>query len=143
MDDAGSDLWDVTTVRVLMTSLRNDVARSVRDALEELVTAEKGEKEGVESENGVGTKTDEDSTSSSAGIDLQDWKIQLFFDTIYLQHALSAHNHPSERSELVKVVNMVRQALQSDEVAQSVEKTAAEYWKRTRLLFGLLVVDRS
>jgi len=68
-----------------------------------------------------------------------DTTIQTLFDTAYLINATAIKNLAAENNELISLQNKLMDNLTLE--ARSVErmkKDAAEYWKRTSLLFGLL-----
>jgi hypothetical protein len=54
---------------------------------------------------------------------------------------LSAALDPKSRDVLKDVLSTLQKAAEIDAAAeQRMEKSAAEYWKRTNLLFGLLAI---
>jgi hypothetical protein len=68
-----------------------------------------------------------------------DAKIQTFFDTAYLINATSIKDLAGEDNELVSLQSrlVLDLALEAESVDR-IKTGAAEYWKRTSLLFGLL-----
>jgi hypothetical protein len=149
MDENGIDLWDPSTVKVLKGELQKRLETSIGSTLDDMGTwknevkptsipeksEEKGEKnsEGEEQEErdrSIDPKIEDDASHANA---LRDWKIQLFFDTIYLANMLG------DPTQLAGVAERVQKSAElSAEAVKSIQKGAAEYWKRTELLFGLL-----
>lgn len=147
MDDFGMDLWDPATVGVLKGSVQGVVAECIESAIGELESSPEDtstEKEGEETQ-----ESNESTSTPEAGKcqNLHDRKIQLFFDTVYLLNAFATTPHPGsgdrDQDKLSGVVARVRDALGSEltDETGAMEKMAAEYWKRSKLLFGLLRVD--
>ncbi|KAJ5887672.1 hypothetical protein N7495_007713 [Penicillium taxi] len=117
MDESGLDLWDPSTLRILKEELRKQIDTIVGSTLDKV--------EKWSSSN--------DATDATPENDLRDWKIQLFFDAVYLSNMLV------DSTKLASVVNRVQKSADaSTEAVKSIQKDAAEYWKRTELLFGLL-----
>lgn len=70
---------------------------------------------------------------------VNDTNIQIYFDTAYLLNATSIKMLATEDSELVFLQNkLLRDLTIEAKSADRMKKDAAEYWKRTSLLFGLL-----
>jgi len=69
--------------------------------------------------------------------------IQLYFDVLYLDSAFplsAATSHQAESSPLQAVAQRLKHKAQLDQAAEArVVKSAGEYWRKTYLLFGLLV----
>lgn len=69
-----------------------------------------------------------------------DAKIQTFFDTAYLINATSVKDLAAEDNKLVSLHNrLVGDLALGPESVDRMKTGAAEYWKRTSLLFGLLL----
>ncbi|CAG8929152.1 unnamed protein product [Penicillium salamii] len=141
MDTCGSDLWDPSTVQVLKQALKQHLDATITSALADLddtndktdakddQPATNGEKEEEDKPEKTQAKTH--SLSQVEGV--RDWKIQVFFDSLYLSEMLG------ERNQLADVADRAQKsALSSAETATSIKKLAGEYWTRTELLFGLL-----
>ena len=152
MDQCGPDLWDLSTVQALKQTLQRELSNSISSALDGLDSptacedTAKSDPEGngqqseetQSAENGTDSNN-EKSTDDSLEEHRRDRKIQLFFDTVYLQDVLAAKD--LEHNQLADVAERIHGALDSNkEVVKPMEKAAHEYWKRTRLLFGLLAV---
>ncbi|KAJ5667382.1 hypothetical protein N7507_003246 [Penicillium longicatenatum] len=149
MDENGVDLWDPSTVKVLKGELQKRLETSIGSMLDDMgiwknaiettsspeKSEEKGEKnyeaeENKERDESIDPKIEDDASHANA---LRDWKIQLFFDTIYLANMLG------DPTQLAGVAERVQKSAElSAEAVKSIQKGAAEYWKRTELLFGLL-----
>ncbi|KAJ6088393.1 hypothetical protein N7486_009654 [Penicillium sp. IBT 16267x] len=149
MDESGFDLWDPSTVKVLKCELQKHLETSIGSTLDDMATwkpqskikpspeknEEKDEKDGEEEEKEkqdepTDLQTDDDASHADT---LRDWKIQVFFDTIYLANLLG------DPTQLAGVAERVQKCAEiSVEAVKSIQKGAAEYWKRTELLFGLL-----
>ncbi|CAG8137324.1 unnamed protein product [Penicillium salamii] len=140
MDTCGSDLWDPSTVQMLKQALKQHLDAAITSALADLddtndktdakddQPATNGEKEENKPEK---TQAKTDSPSQVEGV--RDWKIQVFFDSLYLSEMLG------ERNQLADVADRAQKsAVSSAETATSIKKLAGEYWTRTELLFGLL-----
>ncbi|KAI9934057.1 hypothetical protein MW887_005130 [Aspergillus wentii] len=157
MEKSGADLWDPSTVQVLKKLLQKAMSTSFASAHDRLESSIKSEQKDKQTEETKASEDDaDDSTEQSeasaeqskttgeqpeANADyIQDWKIQLFFDAIYLKNVLVAKD--LEQKELDEVVERLRGSLGSKApvMAKTMEKAAQEYWGRTRLLFGLLAV---
>lgn len=151
MDESGSDLWDPSTVKILKEALQKQLDTKINTTLEELeswsspnqpseVSETKDDStktndkpdEPEEKSNGEDTKAD-DSDDSSRADKIRDWKIQLFFDAVYLAHMLG------DPAQLEDVTTRVQKSAEpSPDTMKTMKKMAEEYWKRTELLFGLL-----
>jgi DNA-binding protein YbaB len=144
MDENGSDLWDPSTVKVLKEALQRHLENALGSALEELEAwkpenkdakpAQNGEEKGNDSSTETETETAEPNSPSPSHTELlRDWKVQLFFDTMYLANMLG------DTTQLAGVADRVQKsAAPSAEAVKAVRKFALEYWKRTEMLFGLL-----
>lgn len=158
MDNCGSDLWDPSTVQVLKETLQKDVSTGVSAALENMnspdttkETSPPEEQTSEESEPADSTQETETTAAKSNTDDLKsngnlrDYKTQLYFDTVYLHSALTPNpksqdpNTKQNNNQLADSLSRVRGSLgPTSEESSRIEKTAAEYWGRTKLLFGLL-----
>lgn len=158
MNQYGPDLWDLSTVQVLKRTLQDELSKSITAALQNLESTtlvgkdapksesnseSKPQSEDSPTENGSKRDNDEsEATNKDKDVSrshLRELKIQLFFDTVYLKDTFAEKDQ--ERNQLADAVEQLRHSLHSDSdkgVSKTMEKSAHEYWKRTRLLFGLL-----
>ncbi|KAM0710785.1 hypothetical protein Q7P35_001523 [Cladosporium inversicolor] len=127
MAEMGEDLWSGRAV----DSVKMHVGTSLADLLnnfppeQEAVSAEGEETSDV-------VEPAEKTTSHT-----KELRVQRMFDALYLSSALDSKS----RDVLKGILSMLRKAAEVDAAAgQRMEKSAAEYWKRTNLLFGLLAI---
>jgi hypothetical protein len=148
MDRCGQGLWDVSTVQYLKRTLQGELSKTITSDIETLGSCDakmsKGsaEPEGKQASDGQEDKHGEDgqrSEEATKSRNLQDMKLQLYFDMAYLRHALRAKD--SEHDPLTDVLETLLSGLEpADKAAKSMGHSASEYWKRTQLLFGLLAI---
>ncbi|KAE8347967.1 hypothetical protein BDV24DRAFT_121708 [Aspergillus arachidicola] len=149
MDRCGPGLWDVTTVQVLKRTLQGGLSDIITSSIETLSSCDNYEsKENAESDGGPseqkGQNGDGDDERAkgedvSEPRNVRDLKLQLYYDTAYLKNALAVKG--SGQDLLMGVLEKLRSDLGSaDNAARTMEHNAAEYWKRTQLLFGLLAI---
>ncbi|KAJ5962690.1 hypothetical protein N7501_007631 [Penicillium viridicatum] len=144
MDTCGLDLWDPSTVQALKQELKTKLEAAISVALDDLdsedVSSKTETKEDDPAANGdkeKEDKTEDKPETQSLDLDqdrgLRDWKVQLFFDSVYLSQMLG------ERNQLAGVVERSQKSAGSSaETVKTIKKLATEYWTRTELLFGLL-----
>ncbi|KAK9860005.1 hypothetical protein MYU51_010183 [Penicillium brevicompactum] len=143
MDTCGSDLWDPSTVQALKQALNEHLNTALTSALSDLDDIDTPIKNEAQDEqpaaNGDSEKENKKETSATGpstpdqAEGLRDWKIQVFFDSLYLSEMLG------ERNQLADiVVQAEKSAGPSVETIKVIKKLAGEYWTRTELLFGLL-----
>ncbi|KAJ5570209.1 uncharacterized protein N7459_009639 [Penicillium hispanicum] len=151
MDENGSDLWDPSTVRALKQELQKQLEATLSSTLDEMGTwtsasttdksysedpstgASDEKDNGVDTDNGKADAVSETNVTALTIEVLHDWKVQLFFDTIYLSNMLG------DSTQLAGVVDRVQKSINpSPEAVKAIQKLAQDYWKRTELLFGLL-----
>ncbi|KAF4767093.1 hypothetical protein HAV15_009637 [Penicillium sp. str.  len=144
MDTCGLDLWDPSTVQALKQELKTKLEAAISAALDDLdsedVPSKSETKEDQPTANGDEEKednTEEKPETQSPDLDqvdgLRDWKVQLFFDSLYLSQMIG------ERNQLAGVVERAQKSAGSSaDTVKTTKKLAAEYWTRTELLFGLL-----
>jgi hypothetical protein len=163
MDENGSDLWDPSTLRVLKETLQAQLETLIGSTLDDLDNwnspSKSGEASKTKDEDSKKDETEDDkgdnkedgeegepdsdskeqnnkpeaSDGSSRSETIRDWKIQLFFDAIYLAHILG------DPAQLADVAGRVQKSANANaEMLKSMRKMGQEYWKRTELLFGLL-----
>ena len=160
MADYGTDIWSPEAVRVtkrgMIEQLANMLVKSpetafkvnehvngeVNGADEAIDTAEgpeaKGEDDGpphVDAQMN-GSITNSDNPDPERG---EDVKVQNLFDMFYLSNATAIKELNDDDNGLVRCQRSLMEdiALEADCV-ERMRKSAAEYWKRTSLLFGLL-----
>jgi hypothetical protein len=143
MDQCGPDLWDPSTVQVLKGALQGKVAASISSALGELEASsgpdENASTPAAEEQEGQESQKPQESEQEKAH-NLRDRKTHLFFDAVYFSNAFSTK--PPSENPLAGTVEQVQKSLDSGfPVEATIEKAAADYWGRTRLLFGLLGVS--
>ncbi|PWY72344.1 hypothetical protein BO70DRAFT_364870 [Aspergillus heteromorphus CBS 117.55] len=158
MDQQGTGLWDVSTVRVLKETVQKELSTSIASAVKDLKPpngAEENPQSAPEDTNGTpparngdGNHVEESKSENEAqdkaqdkapdgAQDIQDRRMQLYFDAVYLGDALATQD--SEHGQLKERLDMLRSSLESNAKAtKNMEQAAHEYWKRTQLLFGLL-----
>ncbi|KAK8035956.1 hypothetical protein PG991_002029 [Apiospora marii] len=160
MGDAGLDLWSPSAVSLLKKTFGKQLGDAWRAALEsESVTpsvkdekVEKDEEKSEDAEQSDGDKpaekeNEEGSDESSSGAatketssadQRRDLLIQWLHDIYILKIYLGTSENPNE--ELKKLADEVFQKTGLDSGARErLSKGTQEYWKRTSLLFGLLV----
>ncbi|BCR88954.1 uncharacterized protein ACHE_50152A [Aspergillus chevalieri] len=157
MNQCGQDLWDLSTVQVLKQTLQRELSNFVVTAFENLESpapekdtpkpeseSETGqEDESRPTENGTEEQRqpEPETTSTTSKEHIRDCKVQIFYDTIYLKGSLATKDLEQSQCQLADAVEKLRASLDSEErVAKNIEKAAGEYWKRTKLLFGLFAV---
>ncbi|KAF3027061.1 hypothetical protein E8E15_007968 [Penicillium rubens] len=143
MDTCGLDLWDPSTVQALKQELGTKLEAAISSALDDLdsedvpIKAEtkddKPTANGDKEMEGTAENPQTQSPDPEQIEGLRDWKVQLFFDSLYLSQMLG------ERNQLDGVVERAQKSAgSSTEAVESIKKLATEYWTRTELLFGLL-----
>ncbi|KAE8388216.1 hypothetical protein BDV23DRAFT_159569 [Aspergillus alliaceus] len=150
MERCGPGLWDVSTVQVLKRTLQNEMSNIVTSRIETLSSCDtdkgKGDPESngneatnePEGQNGDGDPWSENAYATKSR-NAHDLKLQFYFDIAYLKNALAVQD--SEQDRLSDALEKLQNDLGSvGEAIRTMEHSAAEYWKRTQLLFGLLAV---
>jgi hypothetical protein len=144
MDTCGLDLWDPSTIQALKQELKMHFETAIISALVDLDDTNTPKKTNVKAdqhasngdqdkENEPTEKPDTETDSPDQVEGLRDWKIQVFFDSLYLSEMLG------ERNQLADVVDRAQKSSGlSAENVRTIKKLAGEYWTRTELLFGLL-----
>ena len=127
MAEMGEDLWSGRAVE----AVKKHVGTSLADVLNKFPPDEEA----------ASTESDEagDAVEPVAKTTSHDKNLraQRLFDALYLSAALGS----KPRDVLKSVLSTLQKAVEIDSVAeQRMEKSAAEYWKRTNLLFGLLAI---
>ncbi|KAJ5302250.1 hypothetical protein N7508_007113 [Penicillium antarcticum] len=143
MDSCGSDLWDPSTVQVLKQALKKELETAITSSLDDLESPDSPSKSESNNEEPItnGDNDDEVQEKKSNGNNnteeqievTRDWKIQLFFDSLYLSKILG------EQHQLADVVSRAQKSAEtSADAVKTITQSADEYWTRTELLFGLL-----
>ncbi|KAN0077503.1 hypothetical protein V8E54_005807 [Elaphomyces granulatus] len=145
MERCGSDLWNPSTINVLKRTLRKRVSKSVSDIYQDLNALNPANDSSAPEESPAEpAELAEPNGLSASGESalfetLMEWKVQLLFDTIYLHHALGTME--SEQDELTGVIEELWSGVDPSRASgKNLEKTAHGYWKRTKLLFGLIAM---
>jgi hypothetical protein len=125
MAEMGEDLWSGRAVNVV----RKHVGTNLADALGNFTPHQES----------VSTENEETSNAAEpVGKEADHGKYlrtQRLFDALYLSSALGS----SSQDVLESIVSTLQETAEIDAAAeQRIKKSAAEYWKRTSLLFGLL-----
>ncbi|KAJ6025298.1 hypothetical protein N7444_012977 [Penicillium canescens] len=139
MDTCGSDLWDPSTVQALKQALKKELETAITSSLDDLESPDSPSKSETNDEEPA-TNGDKDQEKEPAEYNtegqvdaLRDWKMQLFFDSLYLSRMLG------EQYQLADVVARAQKSADpSAEAVKTIRQSANEYWARTELLFGLL-----
>jgi hypothetical protein len=156
----GADLWSVGAVEAIKQSAREQLEILISKFFVQIsrVTSEKavtnGHTENEDAEEGSNGHTEnEDAEDVSNGhtpapepsenFTKQEKWTQLLLDTLYLQLALSSSRRTtSNTTTLQPVVDKVIHSLELDTASVNrIRKSTAEYWKRTYLIFALLVPE--
>lgn len=147
MEQQGQDLWNPDAVDEMKRQLVEQVVPDVRGVLSEMPISGSDqpvsnpdhtqESDDAEHESAPATESPPAQESDA----LQDCKIQLLFDLLYLSQALelrTPHSSGDDDDNSIKsVMNMLQEEHGSPDT-QSLATRAQEYWTRTQLLFGLL-----
>jgi hypothetical protein len=139
MDTCGSDLWDPSTVQSLKQALKKELETAITSSLDDLESPDSQSKAETNDEEPA-TNGDKDQEKKPVEYNtegqveaLRDWKMQLFFDSLYLSRMLG------EQYQLADVVARAQKSADpSAEAVETIRQSANEYWARTELLFGLL-----
>ncbi|KAJ5717666.1 hypothetical protein N7488_003312 [Penicillium malachiteum] len=154
MDEAGTDLWDPSTVSVLKTELQHNFETAIGSTLDAMTAWGSAEGKNADSpaaddqsKEDTGEKSNDQENPTSPIADtiaakedlshldiLQDWQVQLLFDSRFLSNMLG-----NPTTQLAGVIERIQNSMESDAATiKAIQKGAAEYWNRTELLFGLL-----
>ncbi|MCJ1385135.1 hypothetical protein MMC17_008254 [Xylographa soralifera] len=146
MANTGTDLWSFAAVAKVKSILRESLilALSTQNHIESITNGD----EKVHSSPLAIDHTSEDiqllndsgNGPTNPNMVENEYKIQLFFDMTYLAHATSSPVSQESGDTFEDCLNRVESEclLVSTSVMQ-VKKSAAEYWKRSSLLFALLI----
>jgi para-aminobenzoate synthetase len=148
MGALGSDLWAPGSVQVLRSGVADKVVETVQEHLDAIDVYAK-EQSSPDEDTSEEKKEDENSTttdetekpkltvSTSNHIEAKEQRVkQLLFDLLYIQRFVSNAGEDDDRfASLAKKTNLA----DLDEAAVNrLRKTAADYAKKTYLLFALL-----
>lgn len=144
MADLGSDLWDPTSVAAVKSKMSLDVTKALEKHIEAIKTAKpqnqaetsvQREANGVDGEEkGIGADTATATPVQDTGLTQQRLK-QLMFDALYMQRFFNEASTLEATDELMKKIDV---ADLNEASIQRLKKNAAEYAKKTYLLFALL-----
>ena len=159
MGNVGSDLWNPATVQsvkthllktrtsglleLVHTSLPDAVSTDDRGKDDDLEKAEDAKKDFEPEEDAASESVKTGHSSSSiqgSSVRSQECHIQLLLDVFYLNEVLhtKASTHSEERNKYNTVITELSQMANIDKAAQErLQKSAADYWKKTYLLFAL------
>ncbi|MCJ1395318.1 hypothetical protein MMC18_008202 [Xylographa bjoerkii] len=146
MTNTGTDLWSSGAVAKIKLMLRESLtsALSAQNPTESITDGD----EEIKSSPLATNETSEDMRLSSGngneptepGTAENEYKIQLFFDISFLAHATSTPSTKGSSNIFEDYLNKVEsEALLVPMSATKVKQSAAEYWKRSSLLFALLI----
>ncbi|MCJ1433711.1 hypothetical protein MMC27_003075 [Xylographa pallens] len=140
MADTGTDLWSSTAVAKVKSQLRDSLilALSAQSNVESITNGDEKvhptplaiteSSENIQLSNGSGQTAE------------NDCEVQLLFDMTYLAHATSSPVSKESSDTFQDRLNKVEsESLLVSTSAMQVKKSAAEYWKRSSLLFALLM----
>jgi hypothetical protein len=148
MGALGSDLWAPGSVYVLKSGVADEVVKTVQEHLDAMDThtkessppadnTDEGKEEDEESATTDEMKKPELTISTSNDIEAKEQRVQqLIFDLLYIQRFVGNAGEDDDKfASLVKKADMAG----LDEVALNrLKKNAADYAKKTYLLFALL-----
>ena len=138
MSDAGNDLWSAEAVRVLKSSLSSKLSQQLQDTL---LSGGDDDGDAEESESGDENQNGETSASHQT---THNRKLQHLFDVLYIQCLLAVGGASDQPEPLKALVQSLTQGVNLDSASQEqLKKSAAESWKRTYLLFGLLACGQT
>ena len=127
MAEMGEDLWSVRAVEA--------VKKHIGTSLADLLNKFPPEQEAISMESDEASDAVEPA-EKTVNHD-KALRVQRLFDALYLSSTLD----PKPRDILKGTLSTLRKIAEIDAAAeQRMEKSAAEYWKRTNLLFGLLAI---
>ena len=156
----GSDIWSPAAVAHMKQTLRREISSLVQEHMKKIAGRRAKSRSQKSLVNGTTqhkeplreTSSDEESLAKQPSKSSTDVLIQLFFDIMYLSHATSPSMALSGDSSSVADLDavadelvMLRTQLESETRLDATQtgrmsKSAEEYWRRTSLLFGFLVV---
>ncbi|PGH17254.1 hypothetical protein AJ80_04896 [Polytolypa hystricis UAMH7299] len=141
MEHQGTDLWSVDAVVALKTKLMETLVSSLYSVLEKGTLQSTTRKDDESETSGAAEGDSKESPSDEADEGaMEDHHLQLLFDVLYLEQALSVRPATASRSDGIRpVIELLKKKLAAGgSVAASMEVKAQKYWGQTQLLFGLL-----
>jgi hypothetical protein len=127
MAEMGEDLWSSRAV----DAVRKHVSTGLADILNKFPPEQEAASKGSDEANDAAEPAEKNANRD------QELRVQRLFDALYLSAALDSKS----RDVLKSIFSTLQKAAEVDAAAeQRMEKNAAEYWKRTNLLFGLLAI---
>ncbi|KAF2146139.1 uncharacterized protein K452DRAFT_294744 [Aplosporella prunicola CBS 121167] len=137
----GDDLWSAGAVGVLKDFLTAELGAALDSCIKSARSSSKAVAEGsiAGDDSQTGAEKDQPVAEKSNDDVQRDRLTHLLFDVLYLQKAL-AQRQATRQSPLVSLENQLRNAVDADAaMLDRLRKQAADYWKRTYLLFALLM----
>jgi hypothetical protein len=151
MEKQGTDLWNTTAVDLVKTQLKNQIVSTVRLSLEsdpptDHQPATSGNFPALSRRDGEhGNSSFEGSMTMALSTlatdsNIRDLKLQLLFDVLYLDEALSLRNAlKSGETDLRLITELSDWHIHPPQTSMDrLRKQSQAYWKKTMLLFGLL-----
>ncbi|MCJ1405100.1 hypothetical protein MMC11_008326 [Xylographa trunciseda] len=146
MANTGTDMWSSMAVAKVKSMLRESLIlalsapnhnESITNGVEKVDSGSRVIaviSEDIQLPNGNANESADSKTADN------DYKIQLFFDMTYLAHATASPPRKETSDTFEDYLGKVEsESLLSPTSATRVKKSAAEYWKRSSLLFALLI----
>jgi len=148
MSDAGGDLWSPTAVKVLKKRLRGDITRLWLDAVQSAKSTDKSpaavEGDSREEAADAGEGVEEESGHAKDALVLAekqraDLFVQWVFDLSYLRSFLETPSDGDHELGDLEAELYRSTGLESTAASERLSKASGDCWKRTSLLFGLLL----
>jgi conserved oligomeric Golgi complex subunit 1 len=145
MAKAGNDLWSPNAIAVLKKDLRSELGNSWSTALKEQEEKVASKTNG-DTPNGEVDSEEPNEEGQSNGVEVvvdpalrKDVLIQSLFDILLLQSSFNLPNLAAD-DELQKLGGTLEEQIDLEAASRKrLQQAAKDYWKRTSLLFGLLV----
>ena len=143
----GSDLWAPTGVAVVKSKMSVEVMRLLKQHIDTIRSpqSQKDVEADDKDDKTEDANHDEENTdiepagvpASSQDNNVAEQRLkQLLFDALYLQRFFSSENNPAQTTDTL--ITKIDIADLNDAALQRLRKNAAEYAKKTYLLFALL-----
>ncbi|XPS67773.1 hypothetical protein M3J09_000071 [Ascochyta lentis] len=147
MAGLGSDLWAPACVAVVKDKMSTDVVRLLEKHAETIKNSKPQKDARAGAQDGESNEADDQENDNEASVvdvpasseddEITDQRLkQLLFDALYMQRFFSVEMGPSQTMDAF--VNKVAVADLDEVAVQRLRKNAAEYTKKTYLLFALL-----
>lgn len=135
MEKRGPDLWNTSSLGLLKHEISKQISMNIGSVLESQSSSN-----GVDDESDGTDSSQEHEPNGTSSNASRDSKIQLLFDVLYLEQALSTKTHlKTDEPNLQSVVEKLQKDVGSAKnLYDELKKGVNDYWKRTALLFGLL-----